>query len=324
MQLFSEIYSVYYRLVGKALREAAKRPLSLGDLQKMLSDVFFSESAYFILPKLQRGEWPLFYEENKLYSAACLPAETSLTTLQRSWLKSLCGDIRFSLFFTEDEITALDAVLSDVKPLYRQKDFYVFDNAVDGDDYSSDAYRKKFRLFLAAIRDKTSLAIEYEGGKARRVSGVFWPWKLEYSQKDDKFRAVCYRDSPRGGRLYILNLARISSVSEINGNPAQKPPFIDPNEDETNFREVVIEITRERNALERCMVHFAHFEKRTEYDDKTDRYTCAIRYNILDETEVLIRILSFGPTIKVLGPEKFVGELRDRVKKQTELLNAGK
>jgi len=88
----------------------------------------------------------------------------------------------------------------------------------------------------------------------------------------------------------------------------------------TQFRQVVIEITRERNALERCMVHFAHFEKRTEYDEKADKYICSIRYNVKDETEVVIRVLSFGPTIKVVEPDTFIKEIRDRVKKQAELI----
>ena len=86
------------------------------------------------------------------------------------------------------------------------------------------------------------------------------------------------------------------------------------------FGEVTLEITRERNALERCMVQFAHFEKRTEYDENTDRYTCVMKYNVMDETELIIRILSFGPTVKVLGSQAFLDEIRHRVKRQTELI----
>ena len=321
MELFSEIYSAYYRLVGKALKEAAKQPLSSADLREILSDDFFSESTYFILPKLLHGDWPLIREENKRFSTPCSLTETSLTTLQRSWLKSLLGDRRFSLFFDEEEITALDTALSDVQPLYCQSDLYIFDNAVDGDDYSSGIYRSNFRSFLAATRNKTSLFVEYEGGKGHRVSGVFWPYKLEYSQKDDKFRAACYRDTTHGSRHYVLNLGRVTSVNDSNERSTLKTPYAISNFDEACFREVIIEISRERNALERCMVHFAHFEKRTEYNEKTDRYTCVIRYNSMDETEVVIRILSFGPTIRVLGPEKFLEEICERVKKQAELLN---
>ncbi|MGE5629050.1 MAG: WYL domain-containing protein, partial [Solirubrobacterales bacterium] len=39
-----------------------------------------------------------------------------------------------------------------------------------------------------------------------------------------------------------------------------------------------------------------------------------------DETELLIRILSFGPVIKVLAPEKFLNLIKERVMKQTKFL----
>ena len=72
------------------------------------------------------------------------------------------------------------------------------------------------------------------------------------------------------------------------------------------------------------MVYFAHFEKRTEYDEALDKHICTISYNVMDEIEVVIRVLAFGPTIKVIGPEEFVREIKARVKKQTELIQAYK
>ena len=119
--------------------------------------------------------------------------------------------------------------------------------------------------------------------------------------------------------IYVLNVGRIASVetSETTLPDTYQVRRTDAN---TQFRQVTIEITKERNAIERCMVHFAHFEKRTEYDESSDKYSCTIHYNVMDETEVLIRVLSFGPTIKVLGPEEFVREIKNRVKRQTELI----
>ena len=49
-----------------------------------------------------------------------------------------------------------------------------------------------------------------------------------------------------------------------------------------------------RNALERAMLHFSDLEKETErIDDK--HYRVTLKYRQGDETEILIRILSFGP-----------------------------
>ena len=82
---------------------------------------------------------------------------------------------------------------------------------------------------------------------------------------------------------------------------------------------VVLEISKERNALERCMLQFASFERQTEYDREQDRYKCRIWFNSDDETELLIRILSFGPVVKVLGPDHFLQQIKERIKRQMEI-----
>ena len=43
-------------------------------------------------------------------------------------------------------------------------------------------------------------------------------------------------------------------------------------------------------------------------------------YNSMVETELLIEILSFGPTVKVLGPEDFLNKVKERIRRQMELL----
>ena len=55
MELFSEIYNIYFHAVEKVLRGAGDRPLTAAEMQKTLSEGTFSESAIFVLPKLQNG-----------------------------------------------------------------------------------------------------------------------------------------------------------------------------------------------------------------------------------------------------------------------------
>ena len=45
----------------------------------------------------------------------------------------------------------------------------------------------------------------------------------------------------------------------------------------------------------------------------------ALYYDPSDETELLIELLSFGPVIRILGPENFLKQVRERVKRQHEL-----
>ena len=58
----------------------------------------------------------------------------------------------------------------------------------------------------------------------------------------------------------------------------------------------------------------------TRKEVKRGEYICSIYYDRADETELLVELLSFGPVIRILGPEPFLAQARERVKRQHELL----
>ena len=59
-------------------------------------------------------------------------------------------------------------------------------------------------------------------------------------------------------------------------------------------------------------MHFAHFQKQAEKLDE-NRYKITITYDKDDETEIVIRILSFGPMVKVTAPQSFVDLIKQRL-----------
>ena len=87
---------------------------------------------------------------------------------------------------------------------------------------------------------------------------------------------------------------------------------------------MVLHITEERNALERCMMQFAFYDKETQPDAEKGGYRCNIHYNRDDETELLIRILSFGPVVRVLGPDIFIEQIQERIKNQVACMERAK
>lgn len=84
-------------------------------------------------------------------------------------------------------------------------------------------------------------------------------------------------------------------------------------------RSLTLEVTDERNGLERILFHFSHLEKETKKLD-SQLYRLKLVYDASDETEMLIRILSFGPKIKVIEPEDFIVKIRERLLKQQTTL----
>ncbi|WPC39378.1 WYL domain-containing protein [Clostridium sp. JS66] len=323
MELFSEIYSCYYKVIEKILNTASKEPVTQEIITSIINNNGFSESALYILPKLIHGDWQLLDEKNGKYiSKLNGEVKRPLTLLEKSWLKAILSDKRIVLFLKQQEILHLRQYLKDVEPLFDVNDFYYYDMFLDGDNYGDENYIRNFRMLLEALKDKRVITICFENRKRGFIIGSYIPLKIQYSSKNDKFRVYTVRI--RYNKIVtraIINIARISSIESSNekftGDIEELYKYINQSK---CTEPVVIEISKERNALERCMLHFASYEKRTEYDEETDKYISYIYYDKQDEKELLIRILSFGPVIKVLGPEVFLNLVKDRVKSQLELL----
>ena len=178
----------------------------------------------------------------------------------------------------------------------------------DGDPFDDPAYIAHFQLILQALREKRKLRITFTGARGKRNTWVFVPYKLEYSVKDDKFRLLT-------AQTYYgtVNLGRIEAC-ELLDHYSPKAFHLP----QVKMDTLVMELTDERNALERAMVHFSHFEKETERLEE-NRYRVTLRYSREDETELVIRLLSFGPVLKVLSPQNMVDELRKRILRQRYL-----
>ena len=78
---------------------------------------------------------------------------------------------------------------------------------------------------------------------------------------------------------------------------------------------MVFEVRDERNALERVMLEFAYYRKQAERTDD-GKYRVRLWYDRSDSTEILIRILSFGPVVEVISPGSFINEIRERLSRQ--------
>lgn len=323
MELFDKFYNCYFQAVRHILASSEQRPVTRADMEAACSAYGFSESALAILPKLTKGDWPLLEEGRSVlshrFSEGAL--KPPLTVLQKSWLKALAADRRIRLFLTDEELEQLNRDLEGVEPLFSEDDFHYFDRFRDGDDYESPVYREHFQTILQAMEEKRALIIAYLGRKGTEFTFEAVPCQFQYSSKDDKFRLCCLKLS-RGHfcQNTILNLARIRGC-HLSKTPVPEPLKLPRFKPVSRAEEpVLLEIRPQRNGLERCMLHFANYEKHTEYDEVRGVWLCSIYYDSADETELLIDILSFGPVVRVLGPEPFLTQLKNRIRSQHHLL----
>lgn len=294
--LFSELYSAYYNAVAAIIKEAGKHSLSERDIRQIAGKYAFGESTLAITSALKDERWQLLKEDGTavIRKDPAMP----LTILQKRWLKAISLDPRIQLF------GGLGIALDDVDPLFTPEDICVFDKYLDGDDYSDKQYQDNFRLILDAVKNRYPLSIEVKNRRGVSVHKVIMPEYLEYSEKDDKFRLIGAGERLGG----TINLGRIISCEPLG----ESDPIRDGKRNVPMPRSVVFELTDQRNALERVLLHFAHFKKEAEKAEE-DKYLVTVYYDKEDETEIVIRILSFGPMIRVIAPGHFVDLIKERL-----------
>ncbi len=304
--LFHEIYGCYYRAVAQMLNLAIEGGLTEKKMYEIVAETAFEESSLIMIPALKKKEWQLL-DEN-LHTPLKHTPDMPLTILEKRWLKTILLDKRVKLFL---EPVPENTELADTDPLFFPEDIVYFDRYVDGDDYDDPAYIANFRLIRQAIAERRKLKVTFRNGREQKRCEILEPVQLEYSDKEDKFRVLCAdRQS-----IKTVNLGRIVQCELLEDT---FPENVRLKEREKKVLKFIL--TDERNALERAMMKFSHYKKEVERRD-AENYLVTLEYDVDDETDVLIQILSFGSYIEVTAPDRMREELRKRMERQMALVD---
>lgn len=359
IELFDELYSCYFSTVYHVLREATNKELTDAELRKLVSRIsdcygFQTTTSFIVGGAIDAGKneeaaedkdaWPFFdrLEKEKRYINGTVEkvvyvnkgrlnnlSDIPLSRVEKMWLKSIFSDPRIQLF-VEDNAILSD--LNDVDPLFDWDDYVLFDKYTDGDPYQDEHYIEMFRRVLKAVRNHSRLEIKIrkvnnklgynqdnscERATAPRIRTIYVDADyLEYSERDDKFRLV--GNHPRFGRT-IVNVASILSCDEIEKDYTLNTEIRRKHTKDDFQKKAIFELKDDRNALERFLMNFSHYEKEAEYIQDEERYRITVCYDEADEKDVVIRVLSFGPYVKAVEPDCFVGIVLDRLQRQRKL-----
>lgn len=291
--IFNEQFGSYYNCVANIIKLATLRDVTAEDVYEFVSYWCYAESSTKITPAVLCDDYKLITKEGKTPLKAF--PRMPLNNLQKRWLKSISMDPRFKLF--DQEIKGLD----DVEPLFTKDDYLTYDCFNDGDPYESEKYIKNFKMVNKAMKERTTLDIWVRTRHGHKKKVLMIPTIIEYSEKDDKFRVI--------GNKHVVNMKNIISAEPSEKRISHESLSLPAHAYAT------FEIIDRRNALERVMFHFSHFAKEAvKVDDNTYRVT--MKYLPEDETEILIRLMSFGPVVKVLEPASLVEQMNSRIQKQ--------
>lgn len=320
MELFSEIYSAYYNAVSQILEN---KVVPLKDAVKIIKNSAFTESDLFIIPKMKDNNlWRFVRFENKSLISNLLNIPfMPLTLLEKRWIKSVINDEKALLFIDKSDIDAINQKLQNIQPLYLKKYFHYFDIHNDGDNFSDINYIRHFRLILNAVKQRSIIEIDFISRKNNLISHRYLPFRIEFSAKNNKFRV--YVAQMKGNYTYRIGVINISRITNIR--PTDNIYF-EPADMKRIFKScqspepIHITIFPQRNAVERFMMEFADCKKKTEYDKNTGVCQALLYFDTQNETEILIKLLSFGPVIRIDSPEYFTELFKKRIKQQNKLL----
>lgn len=311
--LFSEIFGCYYKIITDIINYS---PLTEEEVNKIIRQHGFEESFFHFLPNLKDIPF-LKKKEGKYYSLLENKINLPLTNLEKSWLKTISEDKKFKLFDSNFNYSLLEEVL----PLYNSDIFKYFDKCSDGDNFAKIQYIQNFKILNNALDNNIILKISYKATKQKEImTRNCLPVYFEFSPKDDKLRVYAIQVfNKKAVNFVCINLEKIIKIKpskETLSNLGEIEKYISKfNKEE----KLTVEIYNQRNTIERFMIEFSTYKKQSVFNEEKQICKTSIYYKKSEETEILMKILSFGPTLKVLFPSSFIDLIREKLYKQNLL-----
>ena len=304
--IFDEYYGRFYQVAESVLTVALKKGLTPAEVRKIILEKGFDGTALSLDKDFVKNWKMLVRDEKGLYHSVVdnVPS-LAQTELEYRWLKTIGQDERFRLF-SDESFTG-----EKYKPLYDEDMLVYFDRSKRADDFKNQRYIANFRCILSAINEKRMLEIEYEskdGVDSRFITAR--PLKLDYSLKDDRFRLLIYRK-------HSYNYLLLSKV--VNCQLGRIAEEMDIDVSLYDDSELIFTIYDGHNALERIMLQLADYKKEV-YRLDDGNYEVKLSYNKGDEGQIVGRLLSFGPYVKVKSPESVVTQIAHKIREQLQKL----
>ena len=234
-----------------------------------------------------------------------------LTTIELSFLKTMLNDDKCKLILGES-YNLLKAELnkneySEIYPYFNKENFSIFDQYINGDDFENQNYRKNFKLIVDAFKEKEALYFEYiEDGILKTKVSI--PEKIEYSQKEDRFKVII---NSKNRPLDIQNI-RFCKYSDKQLSPEKKKEMLTCT--------IAIDIPEDKKyILNRLFREFSPFERDCEQIDDTG-HVLSFKFEKGDYKEIAYRLLQFGPYIYCEEPECVRERIIEKVNMQYDLL----
>lgn len=318
MELFSEIYNRYYFIIEGLLQRPS---WSHREAKEYIRLHGFGETLSYLWPILTNPDFTLFSNDEEaktLTTRIRTPWRRPPTKLMWQWL-ALAGQLEESYSISSTPLFKdMKATLDTVPPLTSLHAFIYPDRCLLPDAYQSPNFQKAFSILIEALQKKHPVQIRYLSRGGRILTGIYFVEKLWYSLQRESFQVTLFRTSgskkPRQKSKQTFLLRNIQDL-EIVTDAKVSPPLTAS----VNYQTATLRISCERNTMERFLLHFSGYKKRTVYNDAEKSAITELTYDAAEEATLLMNLLAFGPTIEVLAPACLRKQIKLRIMRQSLL-----
>lgn len=333
MELFNEVKNRYFQLVFRIINECADGKAK-EEILKLIDEGEFEQKvigknqqsfADIVLNKCDEDDNLNLLSERKgmfypsVDKAGKPPVPVRLTKLEKAWLKAILQKDEIRLLLGSQTIEKLQKELCDFDSPIKHEYFEMTNIVKLPEMNERELYQKNFRLILDALIQERPIRYSNTDKKGNVYSNkLALPVSIEYSMRDARFRMSMYSlDDHRPIMANISTLSDIRMVDEdvsIDRETAKKLLF----EQKYSEEPVILEVTDKKAAMERCFMCFSGMERTSRALEK-NKYEIRLNYYLFEEENLIRSIISLGPYVRVISPQRISDEIVRRVKKSISL-----
>lgn len=329
MELFEEVKNRYMHIAFKVLNECEKG-LSEMDVIKIVEEEEFeekvignnfetfeglllnkySESENFNLLKEKDG---LYYPNIKKEKKPAVPVR--LTNVEKVWLKNMLEDKRLGILLSDSVIMKLKAALKNFDGPSISEIVDITNTSLFPEQENAEQFEENFRRLLKAIVEGKHVKYCNTDRYGKEYCNKHaLPIRLEYSLRDGRFRVSMYSlDENRSIMANIINMSDIEIEENENLEINREVVIKLLHEQRYSKEPIVLEVIDKKSAMERCFMSFSELERYSRCIEK-DRYELKLFYYTFEEEEIIKKILTLGPYVKVVSPEGIREEIIRRIR----------
>ncbi|MDR3598700.1 WYL domain-containing protein [Clostridium sp.] len=245
-------------------------------------------------------------DDDRYYSVLnrveCIPLRVRFSKLEKTWLNGMIKESTVQALLGREIIEKLEKALEDINE--GSNDIIEFTNKAKNEFYYDFQKLKEdfYTILEGIVKEKPIIYTNVDKDGNEYKNQLALPIRIEYSLKDDKFRASLYSlDEERSIMINLHTLKSVKIADNVELKINRENVLKKLKEKKYCDTPITIELEDIRGAMERCFMSFSSFERSSRFIGD-NKYEIDIYYYTFEEADVIRKIMSLGPYVKVKSP----------------------